>query len=41
MKGETHTPEFLAHEGGFDLASRARLRRWIARLEQALGIAAA
>ncbi|MEQ1649330.1 MAG: glutathione S-transferase family protein [Hyphomicrobiaceae bacterium] len=29
----------LAHEGGFDLASRPHLRKWIARTETALNIA--
>ncbi len=28
----------LAHEGGFDLASRPRVQAWIGRTEQALGI---
>ena len=28
----------LAHEGGFDLQSRPRLRNWIGRVEDALGI---
>jgi glutathione S-transferase len=31
----------LAHEGGFDLASRPGVRSWIARVEARLGIAAA
>jgi len=26
----------LAHEGGFDLASRPRVRRWISRCEESL-----
>ena len=29
----------LAHEGGFDLANRPRIRQWITRVERALGIA--
>jgi glutathione S-transferase len=29
----------LAHEGGFDLASRPEMRAWIARVEEKLGIA--
>jgi glutathione S-transferase len=31
----------LSHEGGFDLASRPRIRAWIARCERALGLEAA
>jgi glutathione S-transferase len=31
----------LAHEGGFDLTPRPRLRAWIARCENALGLEAA
>jgi glutathione S-transferase len=31
----------LAHEGGFDLADRPRLRAWIARCERTLGLEAA
>jgi glutathione S-transferase len=31
----------LAHEGGFDLASRAAVRAWIGRCEQTLGLDAA
>jgi glutathione S-transferase len=31
----------LAHEGGFDLRRRLRLRDWISRSEQALGLAGA
>jgi glutathione S-transferase len=31
----------LAHEGGFDMASRPEVRAWIARTEKALGLAPA
>jgi glutathione S-transferase len=28
----------LAHEGGFDLSSRGKIRDWVGRCEQALGL---
>jgi glutathione S-transferase len=31
----------LAHEGGFDLTTRLRIRDWIARCERQLGMAPA